>query len=295
MAAGLKSQVVFCVALLCVGCASTPPQDPARPTQGITAPQAAGVIDLAADGAPVVAHWKPLDDSRRPAVVALHGCGGLYQRDGRTMDGRYPRYVERLHRAAYHVLLPDSFTRRGMPSICTVRNNERTITVEARRADVVAAVHWLAHQPNVDPGRIVLLGWSHGAMTTLNSINSARPGFAAPLAGAVAFYPGCSGLLRRPFKLDIPVLMLLAEKDDWTPPARCVELADRTRAGDPKVDLTVRVYPDSYHGFDGTAAVRYWTDVANGVDPSGVHLGANPAARTAAQAEMDQFLARVLK
>src|SRR5207249_9393854 len=127
------------------------------------------------------------------------------QRDGKTFERRYTRYVEHLHRAGYHVLLPDSFTPRGMPSICTVKNNERTITVEMRRADVVAAVHWLARQPDVDPKRIVLLGWSHGAMTSLNAINSARTGFAALLAGAVVFYPGCSALLKVPFKLDIPV------------------------------------------------------------------------------------------
>jgi dienelactone hydrolase len=132
-------------------------------------------------------------------------------------------------------------------------------------------------------------------MTTLNAINSARPGSATPLAGAVVFYPGCNALSRAPFKVDIPVLMLLGEKDDWTPPARCLQLAEQTRAKQPDVDLTVRLYPDSYHGFDGTAPVRFWTDVSNGVDPSGVHLGANPVTRAEAQAEMDGFLTRVLK
>jgi dienelactone hydrolase len=283
MAARVKILGAALVALFCTGCATTAPLP--------------RVIDLASDGSPIVAHWKPVGESAtpRPAVVALHGCGGLYQRDGKTFDPRYPRYVERLHNAGYHVLLPDSFTPRGTSSICTVKGNQRTITIEARRTDVVAAVHWLARQPNVDPKRIVLLGWSHGAITSLNAINSARPGFAAPLAGAVVFYPGCYDLLRRPFKLDIPVLILLAEKDDWTPAAPCVELGDRTRSRQPQVDLTVRLYPDSYHGFDGTAPVRYWTDVSSGVDPAGVHLGANPAARAQAQAEMDQFLARVLK
>jgi hypothetical protein len=35
--------------------------------------------------------------------------------------------------------------------------------------------------------------------------------------------------------------------------------------------------------------------VSNGVDPDGVHLGANPAARAQAQTEMDAFLTRVLR
>jgi dienelactone hydrolase len=94
---------------------------------------------------------------------------------------------------------------------------------------------------------------------------------------------------------DIPVLMLLGEKDDWTPPARCFQLAERTRQMQPDADLSVRVYPDSYHGFDGTAPVRFRTDVSNGVDPAGVHLGANPVTGAQALAEMDAFLRRVLK
>jgi len=282
---GVRNGVASLAVLACVGCAAAPPAQ--RP----------GVIDLAADGSPVVAHWEPLAGAGtpRPAVVALHGCGGLYRRDGKTFDPRYPHYVELLHHAGYHVLLPDSFRPRAMASICTVKNNERTITVETRRADVAAAVHWLARQPDVDPKRLVLLGWSHGAMTTLNAINTARPGFAAPLAGAVVFYPGCNALLKMPFRIDIPLLMLLGEKDDWTPPASCIQLAERTRQQEPGADVTVRVYPDSYHGFDGTAPVRFWSDVSNGVDPAGVHLGANPVAGAQAQAEMDAFLTRVLK
>jgi dienelactone hydrolase len=270
------------LSLLCFGCASTP---------------SSSTVDLASDGSPIVAHWKPVAGATgaRPAVIALHGCGGLYLRDRKTFDPRYPLYTERMHRAGYHVLLPDSFTPRGMPSICTVKPGERTITVEQRRADVIAAVHWLARQTSVDPKRIVLLGWSHGAITSLNAINSARRGYAQPLAGAVVFYPGCATLLKNPFKLDTPVLMLLAEKDDWTPAPPCVELAERTQREQPRVDLTLRVYPDSHHGFDGTAPVRRWTDVSSGVDPTGVHLGANPATRAQAHAEMDSFLTRVLK
>jgi dienelactone hydrolase len=280
----MRVGLALLAAAFCVGCAST-------------APLPAGVIDLAGDGSPIIAHWKPLPDTSgaRPAVVALHGCGGLYQRDGKTFDPRYPRYVERMHRAGYHVLLPDSFTPRGTPSICTRKRDEPTITVETRRADVVAAVRWLARQPSVDPKRIVLLGWSHGAITSLSAINSARRASAAPLAGAVVFYPGCSGLLKLQFKLDIPVLMMLGEKDDWTPPEPCVQLVERTRLNQPGVDLTLRVYPDSYHGFDGNAPVRRWTDVSSGVDPGGVHLGANPVARAQAHAEMDTFFTRVLK
>jgi len=254
-----------------------------------------------AEGTPLAAHWLPVavDGTPRPAIVALHGCGGLYRRDGMTLEARYTDYAARFAAAGYHLLLPDSFGSRGSGPICTVRNGERTIKVETRRADAIAAVRWLAQQPEVDARRIVILGWSHGAMTTLVAINSARadaarPDAATPLAGAVAFYPGCRALLRETFTLDTPLLMLLGEKDDWTPPARCVQLAERTRERQPAAELTVRVYPDSYHGFDGKAPLRFRRDVPNGTDPEGVHAGGNPVARAEALRELDLFLQRIL-
>ena len=47
-----------------------------------------------APGQPALkAHWYPLDaEGRHPTVLALHGCGGLYQKDGKTLDARYPTY-----------------------------------------------------------------------------------------------------------------------------------------------------------------------------------------------------------
>ena len=248
----------------------------------------------------LTAHWLPAAaGGARPAIVALHGCGGLYRRDGRTLDSRYTDYAARFAASGYHLLLPDSFGSRGSGPICTTRSGERTITVESRRADAVAAVRWLAARPEVDARRIVVLGWSHGAVTTLVAVNRARPGAArpdgsTPLAGAVAFYPGCRALLREDFAPDTPLLMLLGEKDDWTPPARCVELAERTRARQPDADFTVHVYPDSYHGFDGRAPLRFHRDVPNGVSPEGVHAGGNPVAREQALAELDRFLQRIL-
>lgn len=257
----------------------------------------AELVSLAGDGAPVAAHWLPVATGGppRPAVIALHGCGGLYQRDGKTFAARYTEYVDRLHRAGYHVLLPDSFGARGARSICTQRSAERTIKVDTRRGDVAAAVRWLARQPAVDKARIALLGWSHGAMTALAALDRSVPGSATPVAGAVVFYPGCQWLRQGSFEFDVPVLLLLGANDDWTPPARCIELMARLRARRPAADVNVIVYPDSYHGFDSARAVRFWSGVPNGVDPAGVHLGGNPQARVKAQAETDGFLARVLK
>lgn len=253
-------------------------------------------LPLAAGGA-ISAHWFPRDGAgRQPAIVALHGCGGLWRAgrpDGaRRFESRYVDYVARLRAAGFHVLLPDSFTARGERSICAQENATRQVTVETRRADVAAAVRWLAAQPQVDPARIVVLGWSHGAMTTLAAINNARPDAARPVAAAVAFYPGCAALLKQDFVLAQPLLMLLGAADDWTPPARCEQLVARVRERQPQADITLRVYADGHHGFDGTGPVRLRPEVRNGVDPRGAHAGGNPVARAAALDELDRFLLR---
>lgn len=263
-------------------------------------PARAERIEFAGDQATVLAaHWLPAaGGGRRPAVVALHGCGGLYRRDGRTLDARYTDYGARFAAAGYHLLLPDSFGSRGSGPICVLPAAERKITSETRRGDVIAAVRWLAARPDVDPRRIVVLGWSHGATTALLAVNSARhesarPGALTPLAGAVVFYPGCRALLGEEFSLDTPLLMLLGERDDWTPPQPCVQLAERTRARQPDAELAVRVYDGGHHGFDGTGPVRFRADVPNGSGRDGVHSGGDPVARELALRELDLFLQRV--
>jgi len=290
--AGVRHSIGGAVLVALLACAGAP----ARAVSALDAEASRMTLALDAGGA-ISAHWFPLaGDAARPAVVALHGCGGLWQAGRpsreRRFEARYAEYVERLHAAGYHVLLPDSFSARGESSICAQKNARRGVTVETRRADVAAAVRWLAAQPVVDATRIVVLGWSHGAMTTLAAINAARADAARPVAAAAVFYPGCSALLRQDFVLAQPLLMLLGADDDWTPPTRCQALIERVRRAQPQADITLRVYAGSYHGFDGTAPVRFRPEVPNGTDPKGVHAGGNPAARAAALAELDRFLQR---
>ena len=57
-------------------------------------------------------------------------------------------------------------------------------------------------------------------------------------------------------------------------------------------DLLVTTYPGSHHGFDSPGdKVVLRSDVPNGVHPGeGVHVGANPTARTAANEQVRAFL-----
>ncbi|MCX8006126.1 MAG: dienelactone hydrolase family protein [Burkholderiaceae bacterium] len=237
------------------------------------------------DGAPPLpAIWQPAGEARAPALVLLHGCAGLMTQDG-TLRPFFADYARRFRAAGWHVLLPDSFAARNRREVCT--EAERSVTVAMRREDVRRALAWLAARPDVDPARIALVGWSHGASTVLAAL-AAQP--APPPAAAVAFYPGCPGRRAAPAP-GVPLLMLLAEQDDWTPPAPCLALAEDWRAQGAAVE--VRVYADSVHGFDAAAPVRQRFDVPR--RGGGVRVGGNPAARQAALAALDEFLQRWLR
>ena len=75
-----------------------------------------------------------------------------------------------------------------------------------------------ALQPFVAPGRIGLIGWSHGGITTLHAVDDIYLVGRDRFRAAIAFYPGC---LIRLLRVNAPLLILIGEEDDWTSPARC--------------------------------------------------------------------------
>ncbi|MBM3572505.1 MAG: hypothetical protein FJX52_09130, partial [Alphaproteobacteria bacterium] len=114
--------------------------------------------------------WFPAATSeRRPAVITLHGCGGMLNEQGEIGAG-YVREASYFNSEGIHVLALDSFTPRGQKSICEIRNAERAVNETDRRADVFAAIQWLARQGQVDPSRIVVVGRSHGGQTVLRLV-----------------------------------------------------------------------------------------------------------------------------
>jgi dienelactone hydrolase len=240
----------------------------------------------------VVGWWLPVQDGRaHPAVIGLHGCGGLYVRG--ELNAREAAMAELLRAKGFHVLLPDSFTPRGLRELCTVPTAQRTLRAADRRADVHAALDWLAARPDVDRTRIVVLGWSHGGSTVLAALNHRIGAQPLQARAAIAFYPGCTPYARTPgaYLPVAPLLILIGALDDWTPPAPCAELGKWT----PKVK--VQVFADSHHGFDHPSSrVRVRTDVPNGVKRgSGVTVGSNRKAREEAYAAMFEFLERELR
>jgi dienelactone hydrolase len=272
-------------------------------------------LDRDATGAPVMLSAilllpdGPMPAGGFPALVALHGCSGMYS----SLKGREDHLAERLMARAdlmlnegYALIFPDSFGARGRREICTVKAGEHSIPIAKRKLDALGALAYLATRREIARDDIALVGWSHGGSTALAAINARdrdvvafrdRSDAPAFFRAAVAFYPGCRASLAAGDRWEpaAPSRILIGELDDWTPAKTCVELGAAAAArGDP---LKVIVFPGAHHGFDAPGStVVHRTDVPNGVNPGeGVHVGPNPEMRDKANAKLRAFLEAQLR
>jgi dienelactone hydrolase len=225
-----------------------------------------------------------------PAAVLLHGCGGMYAGSGR-LSARQRQWDETLRSAGFVTLHVDSFTPRGLREVCTMK--DRPISVwKDRRADACAALSFLRSLPFVRRDAVAVMGWSMGGLTALAAM---EPDGESPVEGfyaGVALYPGCRLAGRGEPRPSGPLLLLLGEADDWTPPERCDPVvADARRRGEP---VEAVCYPDSFHGFDSPGSrVRLRTGLARAPGGS-AHVGENPEARIDALMRVPEFLLRRL-
>ena len=249
------------------------------------------------DGRPVQLSglmYRPLGTGPFPALVLMHGCGGMVTNQG-YVTASYRDWAERLALEGYVALLVDSFGPRGYRSICELQ--VRPIRESRERADdIYAAQEWLAAQPHVARNRIGVIGWSNGASGTLYGMRESGP--RRGIRAAVAFYPGCRTLARSktPYRPYAPLLILAGEADDWTPAAACVELAAIARKQGAAMETVT--YPGAHHSFDRiNSPVRYRPDVRNLNQPDrkGATAGEHPEARKDAIRRTLEFFALHLK
>jgi len=142
--------------------------------------------------------FRPSGTGPFPAVIGLHGCGGLDGGAG-TLSRHYEDWAEHLVADGIVVLLPDSYVSRGLGGQCNNRNLLVRNAIE-RVADAKAARVWLQSQPWVAAHRISLMGWTNGAIAALWRFAPSRfprmadQTFALPLPSI----PDVVGLPRRP-------------------------------------------------------------------------------------------------
>ena len=233
-----------------------------------------------------------------PAVVFLHGCGGLISGISHKIMSREMDWADKLNRMGIGVLMVDSFAPRGSGEMCS-RSGFKEWLYRRRPADAYGALAYLQGLPFIRRDRIGLLGWSNGGGATLfavaktNPLRSTRladPDFAA----AAAFYPASCNAERlgTDWASSIPLLILAGELDVWTPAAPCRQVVDRAVAHGASIDF--HAYPGAYHDFDWPGAKRreltaYTTRA--GVVPI---TGEDPAAHADAVQRVEAFFSRHL-
>ena len=113
------------------------------------------------------------------------------------MGARYADWGQRLAKAGFAVLLPDSNGSRGLGSQCGAR--QRSMRVDRERvADADAARAGCSSSRGSCADRVSLLGWSSGAIAALWAVRAPHgcDATAPDFRSAVAFYPGCRRLGR---------------------------------------------------------------------------------------------------
>ncbi len=226
---------------------------------------------------PEVKGWvyKPDGPGPFPAIILAHSCAGV--------NAHTAVWGKLLVSWGYLALAPDSFGPRGTNAVCTTPG---TVTPNMRISDIAGALDYLATRPDVIKGRVGIIGHSHGGSTVIRSAQKifglARRG----LAGGVAYYPGCNPATD--IGIDIPILLLAGDKDDWTPSDRCRRMVE-SLARPNLVDAVY--YPSAYHSFDVLAGDRTVPGAAGKTH----RLAFDPAAAPDAEARTKAFFAKILR
>ena len=200
---------------------------------------------------PEITGWlyRPSGAGPFPAVVLAHTCGGV--------SAHTEAWGKLLASWGYVVLAPDSFGPRGEKTVCGRAN---LINATVRLADIAGAIDYLNAQPFVQRGNIGMIGHSHGGWTVMRAVQASYGLAARGLKAAVAYYPFCQA--RFDGNVSVPLLILIGDKDDWTPAENCRRLQ---AAGFARPDLVQAVYyPNAYHSFDNKAAPDRTIVVADG-------------------------------
>jgi dienelactone hydrolase len=186
-------------------------------------------------------------DTKLPAVVLVHGSGGIYPE-------QLTFWAKLLNEQGIAAFVIDVFGPRGVKS---TGEDQSQVPFAADTADAFAALGMLATHPRIDPKRIAVMGFSRGGISAVRSgvlriINGAAPSglrFAAHLA---IYGGGCAGVLSVTAKPGVfspaPMLFVHGDADDYAYMSDCRSYAQRINAAGTPTEFVV--LPGVRHKFD---------------------------------------------
>jgi dienelactone hydrolase len=214
----------------------------------------------------VAYQYAPDTPGPHPAVVMLHGRGGLYSTLRKTFDidslsSRHVMWAKFWVERGYVAMLVDSFGPRGYPRGFEAGTNDGSrpasvneITV--RPLDAYAALKFLRAQPGVIRDQVFLQGWSNGGSTALSAASTNAPGIESPTVATgfrafLSMYPACAQVMRKftgSYRSYAPMLVLIGTDDEEVNPERCARLSEiAERNGS---DWQFVLYPGVEHSYD---------------------------------------------
>lgn len=225
---------------------------------------------------------KPAGNGPFPAAVILHGCGGIHPN---ASD-----WQEFLKAHGFASVLVESFWQ----NMC---NNMMAISMAGRVEDAYKGLRYLVELPFVDKNRVVVMGFSNGAVTVLSAMDrrlqrrlvAGHPKFRA----GIALYPECSFFVGSRFA---PLLILIGRDDNWTLASSCEKLL--RKAEEERLDPLPKliIYEGAHHGFDDPKAGGNLPNASNLNSPMGYGASAyyNGQVTERARADVLSFLKSVL-
>lgn len=228
-------------------------------------------LSAAAGNAEITGYvFRPKGDGPFPVVIGMHGCGGLFEGNGRAILDTRLDWADRFVKAGYVLVYPDSYKSRGVGSVCEIRQEKLPVKFIDQVGDLTGTINWLLTQPFVDRDRISMIGWGTGGSAVLRLLD---PGLAVHkrvnFAAAVAYYPQCEYLLKS-FGYTPRLLPVVhsGAADQLAPSAPCKDLSARWNS-------PFTAHAGAYHNFDAPNAPVRKRKYATGV----VYVGTNKAAR----------------
>lgn len=221
--------------------------------------------------------FKPSGAGPFPAVVYMSGCAGLNNPPEMALE---KTVIDHLLAKRVATLIVDPFTPRNETAgVCKVVDAKTFVQYATRGGnDAAAAVKALKAMPDIDPNRVFLQGYSWGAISSLFAMDPKTPSaHDAKIAGLIAYYPYCWDSIG----FSAPTIVLIGEKDDWTPAKLCE--ADKGKPNLEEVD----VFPGATHGFN--------LPLPQPIDFLGHHIAFDEKATQEAQKDADVFMDAHLK
>jgi carboxymethylenebutenolidase len=191
-------------------------------------------------GKPIVVEcFAPDSPGRHPAVVVVHGSGGMLV-GGRAFRDAARTFADKGYVA--HVVHYFDLTGTLVADPKSMRENF------AGWMRVVAdGVSYAIRQPNVDPNRVGLVGFSLGSYLSLS-----LAAYDHRVSAVVDFFGGFPDVLARDLKTLPPVLILHGDADRIVPVSEARELVGLCK--EKKVLHELVIYPGQGHGFTGDPA-----------------------------------------